>query len=103
MRKPTTSLQAFSTPFSFGHVSIMAPSVRPSSDFQRKGVCVSTSYGKTGIPVNFCVAPEAHQALRDMLGGSTRFGAFLSALILEERARREERARLRQEGRLLPI
>ena len=48
---------------------------------------------KRGTPANFCVDYEAHTALRAMTN-RRRYGAFLSALILAERARREERARL---------
>jgi hypothetical protein len=49
--------------------------------------------------VNFRVSREAGEALVEMLGGSKRYGAFLSTIILSEYARRqgrqEERERLR--------
>ena len=50
---------------------------------------------KQGYAVNFCISHEANQALRDMTDGK-RYGSFLTALILEERARREQRALARQ-------
>ena len=52
---------------------------------------------KRGKPVNFTMDHEAHEALRSMLGKTKRYGSFLSSLVLQEHARREERERIARE------
>ena len=42
---------------------------------------------------------EAYQCLKEMAPTTKSYGAYLSRLVFEERARREERQRLLQEAR----
>jgi hypothetical protein len=50
------------------------------------------------VQVNFSLDKEAYELLREEAPTTRTYGMFLSRLLHEHRARREERARLQQAG-----
>jgi hypothetical protein len=50
--------------------------------------------GRSGKATSITLTYEAHAVLLSMIDSSKKLGQFVSSLILQERARQEERARL---------
>ena len=68
---------------------------------REEGLMIERHDKHRGIPTTVTLSAEAHAVMREMLAGPKRIGVFLSSLILEERARIEERAKCTAELRAL--